>query len=130
MNKEKLRQYRDLVEEVKYLQGKYEDSKKVVQDKVTGSNPNFPYNIQEIVIEGINEDDYRKYSILLKNKIKELIKTKMEIETFIMDIPDSRIRRIFYMRYIEGYTWLKISMKLGSYDESYSRKLHDRYIIS
>ena len=129
MDKKELKQYRSLVSEIKELEEQLESSKKITKDRVKGSSPDFPYIYQYIEIEGINSSKYFELEKLLKNKLNELITKRLEIEKFILDIDDSIIRRIFYMRYIKGYTWLKISMQLGSCDESYSRKLHDRYII-
>lgn len=128
MDKKELKQYRSLVSEIKELEEQLESSKKITKDRVKGSSPDFPYIYQYIKIEGINSSKYFELEKLLKNKLNELITKRLEIEKFILDIDDSIVRRIFYMRYIKGYTWLKISMQLGSCDESYSRKLHDRYI--
>lgn len=48
---------------------------------------------------------------------------------FIDDIPDSRLRRIFSFRYIDGLTWRQIAFRIGEYDEQYPRRLHDRYLL-
>lgn len=47
---------------------------------------------------------------------------------FIDDIPDSRLRRIFAFRYIDGLTWLQVAFKINEHDEQYPRRLHNRYI--
>ena len=47
---------------------------------------------------------------------------------FIDGIPDSRLRRIFSFRYLDGLTWLQIAFKLGDYDEQVPRRAHDRYV--
>lgn len=47
---------------------------------------------------------------------------------FIDDIPDSRLRRIFTFRYIEGLTWQQVAFRLGEFDEQYPRKMHSRYL--
>lgn len=129
ITKSELQQYRSLVSEIKELQEQLELSEKITKDRVKGSSPDFPYIYQYIEIEGINSSKYFELEELIKNKLKELINKRIEIEKFIFNIDDSIIRRIFYMRYIKGYTWLKISMQLGSSDESYSRKLHENYLI-
>ena len=51
-----------------------------------------------------------------------------EIQTFINDIEDSGVRRVFTLRYLKGYTWQKIAFVLGAHDESVPRKRHDRYL--
>ena len=47
---------------------------------------------------------------------------------FIDAIPDSRLRRIFSFRYIDGLTWLQVAFKIGEHDEQYPRRLHNRYV--
>lgn len=47
---------------------------------------------------------------------------------FIDGIPESRLRRIFSFRYIDGMTWLQIAFKIGECDEQYPRKVHDRWL--
>lgn len=47
---------------------------------------------------------------------------------FIDAIPDSRLRRIFSFRYIDGLTWLQVAFKIGEYDEQVPRKAHGRYV--
>ena len=47
---------------------------------------------------------------------------------FIDGIPDSRLRRIFSFRYIDGLSWLQVAFKIGEHDEQYPRRLYNRYI--
>lgn len=47
---------------------------------------------------------------------------------FIDDIPDSRLRRIFAFRYIDGLSWQQVAFKIGEHDEQYPRRLHNRYV--
>ncbi len=51
-----------------------------------------------------------------------------EVQAFINRMPESELRRIFTLRYLEGYTWQKVARALGGYDESAPRKKHDRYL--
>ena len=51
-----------------------------------------------------------------------------EVQAFINRLPESGLRRIFTLRYLEGYTWQKVARALGGYDESAPRKKHDRYL--
>ncbi len=53
-----------------------------------------------------------------------------ELQDFINSIEDSDTRRVFTMRYINGFSWQKIAFQLGGYDESWPRKKHDRYLAS
>ena len=51
-----------------------------------------------------------------------------EIQEFINGIEDSMIRRVFALRYLNGYTWQKVAFVVGAHDESVPRKRHDRYL--
>ena len=46
----------------------------------------------------------------------------------IDDIPDSRLRRVFSFRYIDGLTWQEVAFRLGETDEQYPRRLHNQYL--
>ena len=46
----------------------------------------------------------------------------------IDDIPDSKLRRIFSFRYIDGLTWQEVAYRIGEFDEQYPRRLHNRYL--
>lgn len=45
-------------------------------------------------------------------------------------IKDSRTRLAFELRYIEGWSWKKMSMYMESMNESYVRMIHNRYLKS
>lgn len=131
--KKLLRQYIDLQQEIKGLEKRIKnlENYKFEHDKVTGSNPYFPYQARSFTIEGynINEVDrvnkLKKLLIKRKNKCEDM---KLEIEEFISNIPDSRTRRVFQYRYIDNMEWLPISRRFGKYDESFARKIHERYL--
>ena len=130
IKKEDLLQYEYLKKEIIVLERKLKKYKEnVVRDKVTGSNNEFPYQLIHITIEGYENSLYcRKLQDSIKKRYKKCLELKIQIEQFIESIDDSRTRLIFELRYIEGYKWQKISKELGAYDESYARKIHDRYL--
>ena len=48
---------------------------------------------------------------------------------YIGDIPDSDVRELFMLRYVDGVrSWQRIAFLAGEHDESYVRRKHDRYI--
>jgi len=47
---------------------------------------------------------------------------------FIDDLPDSRLRRIFAFRYIDGLTWLQVAFRIGETDEQYPRRVHNKAV--
>ena len=128
-----LKQYNSLIEEIKGLEKRIDklNNFKVEYDKVVGSDSEFPYIKRSFTIEGYNIQDIDRLNELKdllvdrKNKCEEM---KLEIEKFISSIPDSRTRRIFQYRYIDGLTWLQIAMRMNKVHESYPRKIHDRYL--
>ena len=136
LTKELLKQYNDLQKEIKELEYKIERVKnrkaQVVSDTVKGS-PYFPYNERVFKVTGIESDRREQHieklnRILLKRKAK-CEELKLQIEEFINAIPDSRTRRVFSLRYIDGLNWLQIARKIERYDESYPRKvIHDKYL--
>lgn len=132
MDKQKLKQIKFLKQEIDYLSRMAEDSLKPVHDVVKGSSASFPYTSHVIHVKGINEPELsRKLDRINKrisNKARELIQLRAEAIDYIMAIPDSQVRQIFSMRYIDGLTWENISKMFGSCDEAYARKIHDRYL--
>ncbi|NLY20065.1 MAG: hypothetical protein GXZ08_02090 [Tissierellia bacterium] len=132
MTREELSQYRDLLKEIKGINNRINklQERKIEQDIVKASNIEYPYQEMNVHIEGLrsNQVKINKLMKILENRQKKCDELRIDIEEFISDIPDSRTRRIFEMRYFEGLSWMEISKKLNSYDESFSRKIHNRYL--
>lgn len=132
MDKNQLKQYQDLCKEIKLLENRINklESKTIESDMVTGSNPHFPYQQITFHLEGEVDNSFEicKHKKRLRNKIKRANRLKVEIENWIDEIFDSRIRMIFEMRYIENRSWIYISRKFGSFNESYARMAHDRFL--
>lgn len=130
MNREKLMQYLVLRKEIDDLSEKIKKAKdNTVTDIVKASNPEFPYQEIHKEIQGLSYSKHKKklYKVL-KNRLIKAKKAKVEIEEYISGIDDSYVRYIFEKRYIDGWSWQKISRELGSPHESYARKIHDRYL--
>lgn len=132
--KKLLTQYTDLQQEIKDLEKRIKklENFKVEHDKVTGSNSEFPYQPRSFTIEGYNIQDIdrlNKVKSLLVERKEKCEDMKIEIEKFISTIPDSRTRRVFQYRYVDGLSWQAIARRIGKYDESYPRKVvHDKYL--
>lgn len=131
--KKLLTQYTDLQAEIKDLEKRIDklNNFKIEHDKVVGSDSEFPYHLRSFKIEGYNIQDIDRLNklkeVLIERKIK-CEELKLQIEKFISNIPDSRTRRVFQYRYIDGLTWQQVSRRIGGYEESYPRKIHDRYL--
>lgn len=127
MDAETLKEYRYLKREIKSLQERIKLLKPTVSDTVRASNTEFPYQEIHIQVEG---EDPRKSSLelILQKRLDACVDKVIEIERFISSIEDSRTRMIFQRRYVDGWSWQKISMSMGSGSEAYARMIHNRYI--
>lgn len=67
----------------------------------------------------------RRYQVLERRK--EQVKA---VEEWINAIPEGQVRCVFRMRYIDGMTWKRISMKTGyAGNEDYPRRyIRDKYL--
>lgn len=131
----KLYQYNSLSAEIKELDNELRRLEEKIggmkTDVVQGSSDTFPYGLKSFFISGYNLEDTSILSSKKKNLMERKVKAEelqIEIGEFINSIDDSIIRRVFQYRYIDKKEWKDVSEKLGSNDESYSRKIHDRYI--
>lgn len=125
MDKETLENYRYLKKEIRQLERRISRLRTPLSDAVRASNTEFPYQEIHIRIEG---EDPRKSSLelILQKRLDACVDKVIEIERFISSIEDSRTRMIFQRRYVDGWSWQKISMRMGSMDESYARKICER----
>lgn len=125
MERAELDQYRDLCREIKYLEEKIKKMPKEVSI-VKGSNPYFPYLERRSRVEGPGKEEKALRKVLYQRRARCLA-LKHQIYKFIDGIEDSRTRLVFELRYIDGWSWQKISMYMGSTSESYARMVHNRY---
>lgn len=73
-------------------------------------------------------DELRRYHSLIEENYTRCARLLGDMQEYINSIDDSETRRIFTMHYIKGWTWQKIAFNINSYDESYPRKKHERYL--
>lgn len=127
MDKETLENYRYLKKEIRQLERRISRLHTPLSDRVTASNTEFPYQPIHVRIEGV---DIKKQALeeILRKRLAACLDETIRIEGFISSIEDSRTRMIFQKRYIDGWSWLKISRSMGSTDESYARKIHERFL--
>ena len=65
---------------------------------------------------------------LMEHRLEQTLDKVIEIENYIKDVDDCEMRTIMVLRFVKGYSWLKVSMAIGAYDEQYARKKLDRYL--
>jgi hypothetical protein len=102
-------------------------------DSVKGSSPCFPYVEHTIKIEGVDMVGYENKARALEKKLEarktELIQKADEINDFIVSVPDSELRTILTLRYINCMSWQQVAIKMGMEgDGSTERKKHDRFL--
>lgn len=125
VSKKILGQYSDLQEEIIELRQRIEKTEQqlakieeqgAVVDKVMGGDG----GLQPFRIEGFPYPEYsRKRTLLcsrketLRCREKKLDEMINQIEKFVSDIDDSRMRRIISFRFIEKMSWNKVAQRIG-----------------
>lgn len=105
---------RETERDIKKLRNK---KKTVIQDKVTGSNPKFPYQQQSFRIQGVEatyQDDgqLRLEEKLLEKRRENALQVKQQVEEWMLTIP-ARMQRIIRFKYFERMTWEEVATELG-----------------
>ena len=120
MTVKELNQYRFLLGEIKYLERKINEQKATVS--VQGSSPEYPYILQNHTLEGspaCASGIVTKYCTARLRAEQELDK----LIDYITDIPDSQIRQIFNLRFIDGYKWKTVADIVGGGNTEASMKM-------
>ena len=91
--------------------------KRVVQDSVKGSNPEFPYQSQSFHIEGTTErtGDWSLLAAeqrILTDRKANAAKIKTEVEAWMNTIPQ-RMQRIIRMKIFKNLEWERIADEIG-----------------
>ena len=144
MDKDILRQYTDLQQEISDLQrridnktaliAKMEKRGYTVKDAVKGTKANG--TIGSIPVEGFPYPDYTRQKSLLRAsrlqmqlKLDELLELTNDVEKYIDGIEDSRTRRIFRHRYLDNMTWIQVAHQMGkNATPDGCRMTHDRFL--
>lgn len=100
-------------EEIKRLEKK----RKIVQDKVKGSNPDFPYEARsfnlggttEVVMDAAALDLERQLLIEQQASAQEL---KLKVEEWLCEVP-YRIQRIIRYKFFKELTWEETAALMG-----------------
>lgn len=143
MDKGILIEYADMKEEIKDLRRRIEQGRKeldklenmVVTDSVTcGKKGKKPLKTVKVV--GRPKMAINRKTEILRQRIArlgalevELLELTNQVEEYISEIDDSRMRRIFRYRYIDDLSWQQVAYKMGRKHTSEGcRKAHDRYL--
>lgn len=125
VSKDVLKQYTDLQNEIQEINKRIADTERrlsviesegTVIDSVKGGMG----GIQHFRIEGFPDAEYgslksklRLRQTILKGKEAALADKLNEIELFLSQIEDSRMRRIIALRFIDGLTWEQVGRRMG-----------------
>lgn len=124
MTKEALESYRSNKEEIKELQDKLYHMYR--GDAMVGNNTILNYNKGYPVPQAVVGVDWGKIDRTKKryeDRIETLAKECEEIEEFVEAIPDSIIRRIFRLYYIDGLSQRKVSKQVHISQSGISEKI-------
>lgn len=142
--KEALDQYTAVKKEREYIAEKVmtlerqidrmEQSGYSVKDTVRGGEG----NMHHYMIEGFPYGDYSRRKTLLKVRRQQLIdrdeklaELETQVEKFLNDVPDSRMRQMIAYRYIENMSWLQVADRMGGNNTADGcRKMVDRFLNS
>ncbi|GFI50818.1 hypothetical protein IMSAGC020_02028 [Lachnospiraceae bacterium] len=96
---------------------KLEKKRKLVQDKVTGSNPEWPYEPRSFSLGGTvetvadaNRLNFEKHILEMQKEDAE--KIKKQVEEWMLTVP-IRMQRIIRYKIFEEKTWDQVAVKIG-----------------
>ena len=128
MTKDKLVQYCDLKEEIKRLEeriDRIQNQSEIVADVVQNG-----YKGRAVIrgVDLIRKRKLDKLNNILNERYEKDLELQIEIEEFISNIEDSKLRQIFEYRYIDGFSWIQIQTILNFRHEDTARKRHDKFL--
>lgn len=120
MTAEILEQYRDLKREIQMLENSIkrltEQAFHPVSDSVSGSMLEYPYIKRVVKITGMDEmamERLERRKVRLMERREKARQEAEAIEEWVETIPDSHMRQIISMRFVEGYQWRRVAHCLG-----------------
>lgn len=120
MDKKILTDYIDACEFIKETEAeikKLEKKKRIVQDKVRGSNPDFPYEERSFHLGGTVETlaeagRLARERQILEEQKAEAEKLKLQVEEWMQEIP-FRMQRIIRYKFFKELTWEEVATLMG-----------------
>lgn len=119
MTKSTLQEYIDARELIKETERDIQNLRRTetVYDKVSGSNPEFPYQPQSFNVSGVFETrldskKIKKEEMLLIERKEKARQIKLQIDDWMNTIP-LRMQRIIRYKFFEGMSWEEAAVKMG-----------------
>lgn len=119
MDKKILTDYIDACEFIKETEAeikKLEKKKRIVQDKVRGSNPEFPYEERSFHLSGTVETlaeagRLARERQILEEQKAEAEELKLQVEKWMQGIP-FRMQRIIRYKFFKELTWEEVATRM------------------
>lgn len=119
MDKKVLSDYIDACEFIKETEAeikKLEKRRRIVQDKVKGSNPEFPYEERSFSLQGTTETlaeagRLARERQMLEEQNTEAEELKLQVEKWMQEIP-FRMQRIIRYKYFNRLSWEETAILL------------------
>lgn len=136
MDKKVLSDYIDACEFIKETEEeikKLEKKKRIVQDKVKGSNPDFPYEQRSFNLGGTVETLAEAGLLarerqILETQKREAEELKLQVEEWMQEIP-FRMQRIIRYKFFKELTWKEVATLMGkSCTENSMKKEFERFM--
>lgn len=120
MDKKVLSDYIDACEFIRDTEAeikKLEKRRRVVQDKVRGSNQEFPYEERSFSLHGTTETLAEAGRLARERQILEAQKSqaeelKLQVEEWMQEIP-FRMQRIIWYKFFKELTWEEVATLMG-----------------
>lgn len=119
MTKSTLQEYIDAKELIKETERDIQNLRRTetVYDKVSGSNPEFPYQPQSFNVSGVFETrldskKIKKEEMILIERKEKARQIKLQIDDWMNTIP-LRMQRIIRYKFFEGMSWEEAAVKMG-----------------
>lgn len=119
LNKDILMDYIDACELVKETEADIQKLRKTeeVHDKVSGSNPDFPFQAQNFNISGqvehyMESSELEKEKQLLQDRMVKARYKKIMVEKWMANAP-ARIQRLVRLKYFERLSWEQVAERIG-----------------
>ena len=135
MNKDILMDYIDACELVKETEADIQKLRKTeeVHDKVSGSNPDFPFQAQNFNISGqvehyMESSELEKEKQLLQDRMVKARYKKIMVEKWMANAP-ARIQRLVRLKYFERLSWEQVAERIcGSTSADSARMELKKYL--
>lgn len=120
MDKKVLNDYIDACEYLKETEAeiqKLEKRRRIVQDKVKGSNPEWPYEPRSFSLGGVVETDADSDRLREERRIRDMQREaaadlKLRVEEWMQGIP-FRMQRIIRYKFFNQLSWEEVAILLG-----------------